>query len=66
MGTAKVPGFVKKTLGLKEKHTGFTLDDKNDPAMEIDENCYVGKDGRPGDDCVDFDPMHTPDGKMVS
>jgi hypothetical protein len=52
-GTVSVPTFLQGALGMT----------KSPSVMDLDEECYVGKNGSPGDECVDFDPIHTPKGK---
>ena len=51
-----VPSFISKTFGLKPE--GAVRDDMNMP-FELDEECYLGKDGDL-EDCADFDPKVSP------
>jgi hypothetical protein len=52
MGTVTVPKLIANTLNLHTPQEGrFALDHD----IELDDNCYTGKDGN-YDECVDFDP----------
>jgi hypothetical protein len=54
MGTVTVPKLIANALNLHTPQEGrFALDHD----IELDDNCYTGKDGN-YDECVDFDPPH--------
>jgi len=52
-----IPPFVAKAFGIRLDYD--VAGDKVDPLMEIDEECYLGKDGDL-EDCADFDPPKMP------
>lgn len=52
-----VPSFIAKTLGLKPE--GTVRNDGMEMPFELDEECYLGKDGDL-EDCADFDPKVSP------
>jgi len=60
---AGLPEFLAKAFGVlptltkkKEENTKEEMD--NHLFMDLDEECYLGKDGTL-DECVDFDPPHS-------
>jgi hypothetical protein len=53
LGSVQVPDFLKKIFNLTNKEAVAEFDD----LMNIDDECYLGKNGD-AEDCVDFDPLH--------
>ena len=64
-GTMRVPKFFQTKLKLKNKHPGWSLDTNHVELMNTDDECYLGNDSDVSKGCVDFDPIHTSDGKLL-
>jgi hypothetical protein len=51
----EVPSFLAKAFGVKFGENGAVHDDDMQLMMDMDEECYLGKNGDL-EECADFDP----------